>query len=60
MHRRNEHGRVRIWPQACMRPGILLAKSSPVSSGIGKASMSPRNRIVRPLCDWGLVPVSDT
>jgi hypothetical protein len=43
-----------------MRPGISLAKSSPVSSDIGKASMSPRNRMVRPLCDSGLVPLSDT
>src|SRR5271155_2897714 len=43
-----------------MRPGNSLAKSSPVSSGIGKASMSPRKRIVRPLCEPGLVPLSDT
>ena len=43
-----------------MRPGILLANSSPVSSGIGKASMSPRNRIVRPVCVPGFLPASET
>ena len=43
-----------------MRPGIVLAKSSPVSSGIGNASMSPRNRIVRPVCVPGFLPASDT
>ena len=31
------------WPQACIRPGTVEAKSSPVSSGIGSASMSPRS-----------------
>ena len=35
-------------PQACMAPSTSLAKSSPVCSGIGRASMSPRRRIVGP------------
>src|SRR6266851_2712061 len=48
------------WPQACIRPLNSLAKSSPVSSGIGRASMSPRKRIVRPVCPPGFVPPSDT
>ena len=42
------------WPQACIAPSTSLAKSSPVCSGIGRASMSPRSRIVGP----GLPPVS--
>ena len=41
-------------PQACMAPSTSLAKSSPVCSGIGSASMSPRSRIVGP----GRPPVS--
>ncbi len=36
------------WPQACMHPSTCDAKSSPVSSGIGSASMSPRRMIVGP------------
>ena len=36
------------WPQACMHPSTCDAKSRPVSSGIGSASMSPRRRIVGP------------
>ena len=35
-------------PQACITPGISDAKSSPVSSVSGSASMSPRRRIVGP------------
>ena len=30
------------WPQACMQPGWVEAKASPVSSAIGRASMSAR------------------
>ena len=36
------------WPQACMTPGTSEAKSRPVSSGIGSASMSPRSSTVGP------------
>ena len=42
------------WPQACICPSTLEAKSSPVSSGIGSASMSPRSSTVGP----GLPPSS--
>ena len=35
-------------PHACIAPSIVLAKSRPVSSGIGSASMSARNKIVGP------------
>ena len=30
------------WPQACIRPGLVLAKARPVCSSIGSASMSAR------------------
>ena len=36
-------------PQACMAPCVFEAKSSPVSSVRGRASMSPRRSTVRPL-----------
>ena len=41
-------------PQACIVPSLRELKSSPVSSGIGSASMSPRSSTVGP----GLPPVS--
>ena len=41
------------WPQACMASSSRLANSSPVSSCIGRASMSPRSSTVGP----GLVAV---
>ncbi len=36
------------WPHACVAPALVLAKSRPVSSGIGSASMSPRSSTVGP------------
>ena len=36
------------WPQACIVSSTRDEKSSPVSSCIGRASMSPRSRIVGP------------
>ena len=36
------------WPHACMQPSTVLANSSPVSSGIGSASMSPRSSTTGP------------
>ena len=36
------------WPQACIAPLTSEANGSPVSSGIGNASMSARNKIVGP------------
>jgi hypothetical protein len=35
--------------------GDLAGKPEPASSGIGNASMSPRKRIVRPLCEAAFV-----
>ena len=42
------------WPHACIAPSTFEANSSPVSSCMGRASMSPRSRIVGP----GEAPVS--
>ena len=50
----DEHRRVRVVAAGVHRALDVRAKSSPVSSGIGRASMSPRSRIVGP----GLPPSS--
>ena len=36
------------WPQACMTPGASEAKSAPVASVSGRASMSARSAAVGP------------
>ena len=36
------------WPQACMRPSTLDLKGRSFSSATGRASMSPRMRMVLP------------
>ncbi len=36
------------WPQACILPGTVEAHSAPVSSMIGRASMSARRPMARP------------